>query len=271
MRCQDVQGLFSEIYDGIAAEQAILVKHLQECSTCAAEYESYCRLLNELKQLPEPEIPPNFHEIMMAKIREVASLENNAASMQELTLRKWQKTARARKPAQKAYAAARRWASVAAAACLLLVSMWAVHSFDLVPQPDMTQLGRVTYMTESLEYGIEMADGDIAVDFEPFMDDAGIPPTYDMQRNMDDFWNIDDNSEDLAGGQAAPEIDSHYGIYLDPVAFGIDAADQRLTMDLPLTNDSSDFGRAWTIAFATGFAVLAISLAAMVWNIRRKK
>jgi len=118
MRCAEVQELFSEIYDGVAKCQADLAKHLQDCPICAAEYERYSRLMDEVRQLPEPELPPGFHEAIMGKIREIAPANNHAIKQN-------------RRPAKRAVSVSRRWAGVAAAACVLLISLWAVRVFDL--------------------------------------------------------------------------------------------------------------------------------------------
>jgi len=139
MRCHDVQGLFSEIYDGVAEEQAALQNHLNECPTCAAEYEDYSRLINELRKLPMPELPDNFHETVMAKVREIAASQDSPASETIYELHKGQRlTSPAKLPKKtalsKANAITRRWAGVAAAACVLLVSLWAVRIFDLPGQ-----------------------------------------------------------------------------------------------------------------------------------------
>ena len=69
MRCDVVQGLFSEIYDGVAEHQAVLAKHVKDCPVCAEEYKSYSQMLDELKLLPEPELPFGFHEMAMAKVQ----------------------------------------------------------------------------------------------------------------------------------------------------------------------------------------------------------
>ena len=125
MRCNHVQGLFSEIYDGIAEEQAILVQHLQECPSCAEKYASFCRLIDELRALPQPEVPEGFHETVMAKIRALPPDELEAAAPKIINFPQPQNKALA-----KAATAARRWASVAAAACVLLVSLWAMRVAD---------------------------------------------------------------------------------------------------------------------------------------------
>ena len=133
MRCDQVQGLFSEIYDGEAV-QADLAEHLQNCPACRLEYERFCRLLDELKQLPEPELPQGFHESIMAKIRELAQQDkpaHTAVERQFVVHRGQRDASRRRQTAKKAASISRRWASVAAAACVLLMSLWAVRVFDL--------------------------------------------------------------------------------------------------------------------------------------------
>ena len=138
MRCKHVQSLFSEIYDGIAEEQTILVEHLRECPICTAEYESYSRFMDELRQLPEPELPEGFHETVMAKIRAIAAENDDSIRelIEEIETRKRRKTAGlwrlpTKNTSAKALAVTRRWASVAAAACVLLISLWTMRVLDL--------------------------------------------------------------------------------------------------------------------------------------------
>ena len=149
MRCAQVQGLFSEIYDGVAEQQAGLARHLLDCPACGQEYERYCQLLDEVRQLPEPELPPGFHESIMGKIRELALSEaqdvqasgpDNKNGFTPYVVRQTHgadgRQPVARKPhsgyrSKKAASISRRWAGVAAAACVLLISLWAVRVFDL--------------------------------------------------------------------------------------------------------------------------------------------
>ena len=146
MRCHHVQELFSEIYDGVAAAQTALVKHIQECPVCMAEYEDYGRLIDEIRQLPAPELPTDFHKTVMAKVRAAALTENISLKIPQ------------KRTSQQAYAAARRWAGVAAAACLLLVSLWAVQAFDIaLPGAQADQAVESADIAPRLYYPVEIA------------------------------------------------------------------------------------------------------------------
>ena len=142
MRCEEVQGLFSEIYDGVAENQPILAKHLLNCPACAAEYESYSQLLDDVRFLPEPELPEGFHDTMMSKIREIAPPTDQTIDelLDSIEARNRLKEARrTKRPARSGAAITRRWAGVAAAACLLLMTMWAMQTFQLPTRySDMT-------------------------------------------------------------------------------------------------------------------------------------
>ena len=156
MRCARVQELFSEYYDGMLTPEADITVHLQHCPACKLEYERYSRLLDELKQLPPPELPAGFHEAVMGKIRMLVQqgaedtghasdiapqydIATNDIDPQRdkatskvievpFTARPGKKPSRTNR---KAAAFSRRWASVAAAACVMLISLWAVRVFDL--------------------------------------------------------------------------------------------------------------------------------------------
>ena len=201
MRCTHVQGLFSEVYDGVAEEQAILEKHIQECPACAAEYKSYSKLLDELKNLPMPELPVDFHEKIMAKVRAVAA--SDAAGSLELTVHKGRKPASngeppQKKPLAKTNAAVRRWASVAAAACVLLVSLWGIRVFDvalpgqrlsdsyIAPTPVTAPMPMYDAITDA-RFNMQMAE-DENIDFggivpESFSNEAA--PPMGMARAQD--------------------------------------------------------------------------------------
>jgi len=63
MTCIDIQARFSEYYD--SGCDAVLEEHLKECPSCAAQYKEYAELFNQVRNLPEPAMTPNFHEDLM--------------------------------------------------------------------------------------------------------------------------------------------------------------------------------------------------------------
>ncbi|MCL2572319.1 MAG: hypothetical protein FWE11_07935 [Defluviitaleaceae bacterium] len=133
MRCDLVQELFSEIYDGVAREQAALERHIKKCEACMLEYEAYRHMLEEISLLPKPGFPPWLHDTIMGKIREIAPPSDQA--IDELingieTRERLQEAKRKKERMRKSAAITRRWAGVAAAACFLLMSIWAINTFD---------------------------------------------------------------------------------------------------------------------------------------------
>ena len=186
MRCAQVQELFSEIYDGIA--EAGAAGHLLDCPACAAEYKRYSRLLDELRQLPEPELPAGFHEAMMDKIREIALSDKAAPHELKVITGNRKNAAPTRQATKKAASISRRWAGVAAAACVLLISLWAVRVFDMpgvrfaddsaaynmmLPQAADAATDMAMPPTDFIAPGMAMADADFAYDC-----DAGFSAEY---------------------------------------------------------------------------------------------
>jgi len=76
MNCGDIGDLFSEIYDN---ENAALAdefnSHISACPSCAAEFNEFCRLMKEVRSLPEPEIPSDLHEVLMKRVKSHAASE----------------------------------------------------------------------------------------------------------------------------------------------------------------------------------------------------
>jgi len=74
MDCKDIQEFFSEYYDSMEADEEI-TQHLQACHECDREYREYRQLLNDIRVLPEPELPPYFHKNLMAGVRKHAQAQ----------------------------------------------------------------------------------------------------------------------------------------------------------------------------------------------------
>jgi len=116
MGCKDIQALFSEYFDGdgeniAGVPREEIAAHLRECPDCAAEYESFSQLMKEVQLLPEPGLPPRFHEGLMEHVRNTVKKE-------------------ARLKKRKQFAFYRRIAATAVAASLLLVVFWMSGIFD---------------------------------------------------------------------------------------------------------------------------------------------
>ena len=189
MRCEDVKGLFSEIYDGVANEQAAALSHIENCPECKAEYESYSQLFNEIKELPEPELPLGFHEFVMEKIQDLVPPTDR--TIDELldnieTRNRKRKTGINKRGRQ----VTRRWAGVAAAACLLLASMWAMRTFDW---PRLSSADDDAAPMQEMAYDMPMS----------MME----PAVFDAELEFDEGYEFNLPSEERLGGQpqAAPE------------------------------------------------------------------
>lgn len=62
MKCDEVRELFSDFFDGGAQE---ISAHLSDCPACASEYENFCELMREIRDLPEPQLPSGFSDALV--------------------------------------------------------------------------------------------------------------------------------------------------------------------------------------------------------------
>jgi len=133
MRCSSAQGQFSEIYDGVAQRQNALLRHIKNCPDCAREYAEYKQMLDDVYNLPVPELPEGFHEAIMGKISEIIPPSDHAIDslLQDIESRKRGREAKAKMHALRKRTAASRWSGVAAAACLLFACIWALNTLDM--------------------------------------------------------------------------------------------------------------------------------------------
>jgi len=100
MDCRKAQSLFSACFDNdISAEIPELEAHFKTCDTCAAEFYEYAKLINEVRALPEPELPRNLPQTLVSYVKRNRKQKRSTAFM---------------------------WAStvVAAAASLIFVFVW---------------------------------------------------------------------------------------------------------------------------------------------------
>ena len=165
MSCNHVQGLFSEIYDGVAENNAGLIKHLHECPVCGAEYEQFKQLFDEVRQLPEPDFPCFFHELSMRNIAEHVPPTDHVIDelIEEINMRERLRNKK-RKRTRTAAQATTRWAGVAVAACLLLVSAFALRAFDLPARRTTTYDFAPAAVAEMAEYEDEVMMFDAVAD-----------------------------------------------------------------------------------------------------------
>jgi len=72
MDCKKIQSLFSEYFDkDISAEIPLeeIEAHLATCDNCAAEFDKYAKLINEVRVLPEPELPQNLPQTLVSYVK----------------------------------------------------------------------------------------------------------------------------------------------------------------------------------------------------------
>lgn len=87
--CEIFKNKLSEYIDNaLSIEETVsLEKHLIDCSECSKELHLLNSMIHELNHLPEQELPENFHNELMAKIKDI-SAKNNIISF-PTKLRKW--------------------------------------------------------------------------------------------------------------------------------------------------------------------------------------
>ena len=87
--CEIFKNKLSEYIDNALSieEIASLEKHLIDCSECSKELHLLNSIIHELNHLPEQELPENFHNELMAKIKDISG-KNNIISF-PTKLRKW--------------------------------------------------------------------------------------------------------------------------------------------------------------------------------------
>ena len=87
--CEIFKNKLSEYIDNaLSIEETVsLEKHLIDCSECSKELHLLNSIIHELNHLPEQELPENFHNELMAKIKDISG-KNNIISF-PTKLRKW--------------------------------------------------------------------------------------------------------------------------------------------------------------------------------------
>jgi len=307
MRCDAVQQLFSEIYDGVAHDQALLVKHLQTCPACKAEYAAYKQMLDDVRNLPEVELPEGFHEAAMAKIRELVPPGDDVIDelIGKMETRQRLSQVRRKKPAGRGIS--RQWAGLAAAACVALVCIWAFTVFDLpmgsgdyeaVPEPMSAIADMATEMAEEppvADMAPEMAEESAVAEMAPEMADEEAEYDWPMEMGFaddSDMWDAQAYaSNEMWGGG---DDDGYIGISPledtihrelaefslednEPTAPGDMARMQQYSTDVETRNDisvpmtSGNNGiETWAIVFVIVIFPLAIVLGIVLGRNLRK-
>ncbi|MCL2528213.1 MAG: hypothetical protein FWE42_07305 [Defluviitaleaceae bacterium] len=294
MRCAVVQELFSEIYDGMAEGQALLEKHLQNCPTCAAEYEGYKQMLDELRQIPMPELPVGFHESMMEKIREIAPPSDHAIDelLNGIETRNRRREATRKK---RSGVVVRRWAGVAVAACLLLASVWGVRVLDLPANRTSDEAPvamEMQYGAPETAYAIPQEAMEFWADDSDFYyshDDIWAVPQYDIslpeisaeheyQAPADMAADVLEESEYLINNIMAENYDDAIGGRGGPIGFAATSAEEDLFQNenAPPPPEGLRSGyvvenqRPWVIIIIAITIPICVAIGAGFWIINNK-
>jgi hypothetical protein len=76
MKCERAQEAFSDYYEGALEKPMVLSieHHLSECQACALEYKNFSEAWELIEDLPPVEVHPEFHDVVMHKVRSLANL-----------------------------------------------------------------------------------------------------------------------------------------------------------------------------------------------------
>ena len=66
MKCEDVRNLFSEYFDDETEMASEITLHLDRCSDCRKEFEEYHKLLIDVANIEEPDVPDGFHQALVS-------------------------------------------------------------------------------------------------------------------------------------------------------------------------------------------------------------
>ncbi|MDR1664002.1 MAG: DUF4349 domain-containing protein [Clostridiales bacterium] len=72
MTCEKARELFSEHYDGGETAREEFEAHLRECADCAADYENFRKLFDEVRGIPAVPLPAGLREKMVSAVKDKA-------------------------------------------------------------------------------------------------------------------------------------------------------------------------------------------------------
>ena len=151
--CDKVRERFSAGYDG---KENIAV-HLQTCPECAAAYGEYKAFIDELRGMPEPELPVDFHKKVMQAVR--AEVRGDTRRRNKIA----------------------GWATMAAA-CFLAAVIWTVG----ILLPGQQEYGYEWDSVVGFNFDEEVMLTDEFVPFTPFsgilVEDEDLLDTYVIRR-----------------------------------------------------------------------------------------
>ena len=174
MNCSEATKQFSDIYDNQPSEA--FSEHLLSCKSCAQAYEDYAILIKSLRDLPEPDMPADFHESLMTYVRENTKKQAKVIpfKLKEEHINENKQAAVKTKNKQSWYI---KYGTLAAAS-LLLVTLW----FSGVFSPQTNQASRFMYeQPAAVTMQVELA-----VD-EHETDDIEFRGTERIERHSFDF------------------------------------------------------------------------------------
>lgn len=165
VNCENVVEMFSGYYDGDdTLPLGKINAHLTQCESCRKEYEAFASLINDVRNLPAPDVPHGFYQTMLDY---VASRKVNVASQVY------------KKPRRRRLLSGYVSTSAIAAA-LVLLFMWAT--------PPTVENSIISHQNQAIETGIETEDGYIPI--APMHGRATVPiypiyepPVPEPQRN----------------------------------------------------------------------------------------
>jgi len=155
MDCNNFRDLFSEYYDRQTSGKISydeMTAHLAKCESCAAAYAEYAALFDDVRSLPEPELPEGFHDMLMEYVQ-----ENKGRPEFIVT----------RPSKRKKYIITRMSPLMAVAASLIFAVVWFAGVFQPAPEPN----GYIPIAPLDGTIGIAPVDGEL-----PFPGGRMTPP-----------------------------------------------------------------------------------------------
>jgi len=182
LTCQDYQALFSEYYDGYEPRVNLtdgitlgkFEAHLQKCAVCAEEYKKYSQLLDEVWELPEPEVPPGFYSSLMEYVE--AHKHEDVLDFPKIV----RNNAKRGQPMYRKVVAFTASVAVMAASLLLVMSIFGFGELGRTPNVPVEPIAHIG--------AIETFDPVMAYESTPFIED----PFYFPGARVDaDLFNIE--------------------------------------------------------------------------------
>jgi len=219
MNCERVQDLFSALYDdALAAQDAVDVQaHMQTCAACTDAYAHYVKILEEIRDLPEPTLPPMWHDQVMVMVRaeiRVEAVRGHRPAVQTNDFAAHRPAGRGR---GKAFS---RFAGLMAA-CFVMLGLWAVGMFEL-------PFGQGDAAAQPVVFGVMVAPDGFEGDANRWVmnpDNAGIGGAYAEYWLAPQLRAIDPYAEDAQAEGFVDMFAAPAPLPLPDMAGGEDALD----------------------------------------------